>query len=333
MNNLLLERAEEILNNLQNKKIAVIGDVMLDRYFWGNVSRVSPEAPVPVIDLEKETFHLGGAANVANNLLSLGAAPVLFGLTGNDEEGKNFIKYAHKNGLDTSGIFKDNDRKTTVKTRIIGNNQQIARLDNETKVDISMTGIQFIVQQLHSYDDLSAIIFEDYNKGTITKKLIEDVLYIAALKKIPIFVDPKEKYFFDYKNVTVFKPNKKEAATALGRELKSRDDVIEAGEIIKERTNAKNLLITLGSEGMILFDEKGNNQSVPTIARNVADVSGAGDTAIATLSAAYAGGADIYEAAALANYAAGVVCESPGIVSIQTDILLKSVKKNMNNGK
>lgn len=328
MENLSLEKAKEILKNIDGKKILVIGDVMLDRYFWGSVSRVSPEAPVPVIDIEKETFHLGGAANVANNLKSLGAEPVIFGLLGNDDNGRKFTKLANQNGLNTMGVFVDADRKTTVKTRVIGNNQQIARLDTESKNEISLTGIQFMISKIMETENIAGIIFEDYNKGTISKKLIEDVLYVTEWKKIPVFVDPKENYFFEYKNVTVFKPNKKEAATALNMELTDKESVIEAGNIIKNKISAQNVLITLGSDGMILFDSKGNFKSVPTRARNVADVSGAGDTAIATLAAAYTSGSDIYEAAALSNFAAGVVCESPGIVSITPEALLKSVEKN-----
>lgn len=328
MDKLNLNRARQIINGFQGKNIAVIGDVMIDKYYWGNVSRVSPEAPVPVIDLKKESFHLGGAANVANNLKSLGVVPYLFGLLGRDDNGKLFLTEAKNNGIKINGLYRDANRKTTVKTRIIGNNQQIARLDNETKDEIDITGIQYIIEQLNDLDNLDAIIFEDYNKGTINKKLIEDVLYLAEMKKINVFVDPKDTNFFEYKNVEVFKPNRKEASNALKIDIKNKEDAYASGIKLKEKLNAKNILLTLGSEGMILIDENNKQYSVPTRARNVADVSGAGDTAIATLAAAYTSGASIAEAASLSNYASGVVCESPGIVSIKIDDLLKSIEKN-----
>lgn len=328
MINLKLKRAADILDNIKNKNIAVIGDVMIDKYYWGNVSRVSPEAPVPVIDLKKETYHLGGAANVVSNLKSLRANPFIFGLLGNDDNGKLFIKHSHDIGISTIGLYRDKQRPTTVKTRIIGNNQQIARLDKEVKNEIDIIGIQYIIEKLNNIEHLDAIIFEDYNKGTINNKLIEDVLYLAKIKSIPVFVDPKENNFFEYKNVELIKPNKKEASIALKRELDSNEEIINAGKILKDKLNCSNLLLTMGADGMMLFDSDNNISSVPTRARSVADVSGAGDTAIATLTAAFTAGADIYEASAMANFASGVVCEQAGIVSIKPEELLKSIEFN-----
>ena len=330
MHGLNEERALELLNNCKNKVIAVIGDVMLDRYFWGAVSRVSPEAPVPVVDVERETFHLGGAANVANNLKSLGLVPILCGSIGDDNPGQRFKEISKESGINTSGLYSNPDRPTTVKTRIIGNNQQIVRLDIENRSPIIEEGKNHIINILKKQEGLAGIIFEDYNKGTITKSLISELMPWAREKKIPVFVDPKYDNFFDFKNVSVFKPNRKEACNALGYELKNHDNVIRAGKELLERLECDNVLLTLGSDGMMLFESNGNISSVPTRARHVADVSGAGDTAIATLSAAIAGGAGVSEAAAMANYASGAVCERPGIVSIEIDDLLYSVRKNMN---
>lgn len=327
MQNLTDKRAEEIISSFQGKRLAVIGDVMLDRYFWGSVSRISPEAPVPVIDVERESFHLGGASNVAHNLKSLGIEPLLCGVIGDDNSGRSFVDICEHAGIDCSGIFIDKHRPTTVKTRVIGNNQQIARLDREVRNDLTADGELFILNIIRNMRELAGIIFEDYNKGAVTNILIRETITYAKLNNIPIFVDPKFINFFSYKGVTVFKPNKREAREALGISIKTEDDILLAGKTLLTRLGCENILLTLGKDGMMLFESNGDISSVPTRARHVADVSGAGDTAIATLSSAVSGGANIKEAAALANYASGWVCEQPGIVSITTDRLLKTVKE------
>lgn len=329
MINIEISRVKEIITSSKGKKIAVVGDVMLDRYFWGNVSRISPEAPVPVIDLEKETFHLGGAANVANNLRSLGIEPLLCGLIGEDRSGKLFKDIVKESGVNPAGLYEDPSRPTTVKTRIIGNNQQIARLDREIRKPISLQGEKFILEAIEEIKDLSGIILEDYNKGTITQSIIEKVISYANANSIPVYVDPKFDNFFNYKDVFLFKPNKKEAQQALNISLKTKEEIIDAGMKLIRTLHCQNLLLTLGAEGMMLFEKNGNISSVPTIARHIADVSGAGDTAIATLAAAVAGGASVNESASIANYAAGAVCEEPGIVSITSDKIIQTMIKNI----
>lgn len=328
MKELSYNRAVEILNNCKGKKIAIIGDVMLDRYFWGSVSRISPESPVPIVDLEEETFHLGGAANVANNLISLGIQTYLCGVIGDDNSGAKFNEIAISTGIDVSGIYIDSSRPTTVKTRIIGNNQHIARLDREVRTPCNDNYINHVISSIKKIESLVAVILQDYNKGAITSKLIESIIQFCKEKNIPIFVDPKFENFYEYKGVYLFKPNRKEAEQALNKKLKTHDEIIEAGSILLERLNCKNLLMTLGKDGMILFESNGSISEVPTRARHIADVSGAGDTAIATISAAYAGGANIRESSALANYAAGTVCEKPGIVAVKTDDILESIIYN-----
>lgn len=327
---LIYARASEIIEKMKGRNIAVVGDVMLDRYFWGSVSRVSPEAPVPVVDIENETYHLGGAANVAANLKSLGIEPYLCGTIGDDRSGKSFIEIAQNLGINTDGLFQDELRPTTVKTRIIGNNQQIARLDREVRSAISTDGEISILNTLKSIKKLHGIIFEDYDKGAISPSLIRELCHYAKSENIPVFVDPKYSNFFYYREVTLFKPNRKEAEKALNYEIRNKEDLQRAGKDLMDKLKAENVLITLGSEGMMLFGSNGDVASVPTRARKVADVSGAGDTAIATLSAAYAAGATISEAATLANFASGVVCEEPGIVSVTPEALLESVKQNEN---
>lgn len=328
MHTLSESRVQDLLGQWKGKHIAVVGDLMLDRYFWGSVHRVSPEAPVPVVDVERESFHLGGASNVANNLKALGATPLMLGVIGNDNSGKQLLDIVEESGLEISGIIADENRPTTVKTRVIGNNQQIARLDREVKtaIDTTVAAKLHVVLQEHQ-STLAGIILQDYNKGVITPLVIEQTIAFASAHGIPVHVDPKFQNFFEYRGVTLFKPNKKETQDALGFSLNSDSDVQQAGTLLLERLQCENVLITLGAKGMMLFEKNGETSSVATKARHVADVSGAGDTVIATLSAAVAGGACVREAAALANVAAGVVCAEPGIVAIEPKALLAAVRE------
>ena len=322
MKNLNKTRVKEIFKNFAGKKIAVIGDIMLDRYFWGSVTRVSPEAPVPVIDLEHETFHLGGAANVASNLNSLGIKSILCGIIGDDNSAEMFEQICKERGIDPSGLYKDSNRPTTVKTRIIGNNQQIVRLDREVRDVINAEGEKHILTTLKNNSDIESIIFGDYDKGAVSTSLIKDVLKYAKSNNIEVYVDPKFANFFAYKGVTAFKPNKKEAAQALKIDIKTEDEVKKAGALLLEKLNCENVLLTLGDKGMMLFEASGNIHHVDTKARLVSDVSGAGDTVIATLAACKSGGATMTEAATIANIAAGYVCGEPGIVSVTKDDIL-----------
>jgi rfaE bifunctional protein kinase chain/domain len=322
-----IDRINTIVTAARDKCVAVVGDIMLDRYFWGNVSRISPEAPVPVVDIERETFHLGGASNVAMNLQSLGLQPLMIGVIGEDAAGSKVVETLRGSGMSERGIIRDAGRPTTVKTRIIGNNQQIARLDREVKVPVQDTLAKRLLAVLEEDSgNLAGIILEDYNKGVMTKVVIQDVVALAQHHAIPVFVDPKFANFFAYTNVTLFKPNKKETQDALGYTLASDEDILRAGKELLERLQCESVLITLGARGMMLAERGGRVSSVPTRARHVADVSGAGDTAIATLAAAVAGGATLVEAASLANSAAGAVCEEPGIVAISPQRLIEAVR-------
>ena len=318
---------EKLLENANNKTIVVVGDVMLDQYFWGEVSRVSPEAPVPVVDIFDESYHLGGAANVAQNLISLGIKPVLCGLLGNDNRGKRFIEICDKMNINSCGLYKDENRITTVKSRVIGNNQQIVRMDREVKNPIDTVGENFIYEKIINLETVDGIIFEDYDKGTISPNLIQKIISWAKTKNIPVFVDPKFNNFKNYQGATLFKPNKKETEIGLEMKLDSKEQIFSAGRKLLEEHNLENVLITLGADGMILFEKDGTVSSVPTIARKVADVSGAGDTAIATLTAMFVLGATLEEAAIIANFAAGIVCEKPGIVAIEKNELIEAAKK------
>lgn len=323
-----VERAKYLISKCEGKRIAVVGDVMLDRFFWGTVNRISPEAPVPVVELEEETAHLGGASNVANNLRNLGVTPILCGVIGNDNSGNLFLEIAKQNGIDVSGIYVDPTRPTTVKTRIIASNQHIVRVDREVREPISEDAHLFILEKIANERQLDGIIFQDYNKGTITAKLIHRLVSLANEKEIPTFVDPKFENFFEYKNTTVFKPNRKEAQQALNLKLKSKEQIAEAGIELLKRLNARAILLTLGADGMALIESETEISFVPTRARKVADVSGAGDTTIATFAAIYSTGASMKESATIANYAAGTVCEEPGVVPITIEKLLETIRKN-----
>lgn len=320
------ERIQQIFEGLKNKKIAIIGDLMLDVYIWGKVGRISPEAPVPVVDVAEESFRFGGAANVGLNIKALGGIPLLIGVIGYDREASIFDSILEENQFIKDGIFVDEERPTTVKTRIIAHSQHVVRIDKEDRNYISEEFEIKIINYLKSHrEDLKVIILEDYNKGVLTKSLIKNVIKFANENKILITVDPKFDNFFEYKNVTLFKPNKKETEDIMGFQLDSEEKIFQAGKELREKLNAKYVLLTRGEKGMSLFSSEDRFDSIPTKARNVADVSGAGDTVIAALSMALAADADIKEAATIANLAAGLVCEEVGIVPIDKEHLLKNL--------
>jgi len=320
------QRLDEIYERFNNKRIFVIGDLMLDVYIWGKVGRISPEAPVPIVEVEEESYRFGGAANVGMNIKSLGGIPILVGVIGYDREGTVIDALIKENNIERDGVFYDEDRPTTVKTRIIAHNQHVVRIDKEDRSEISSDLenkiLQFIQQRKNEID---GIILQDYNKGVLTKSLIKQVIDFASQNNILITVDPKFDNFFEYRNVTVFKPNRKETEDALGFKLDSEERVLEAGQQLKEKLNPEYLLLTRGEKGMTLFSKNGDVHTIPTRARKVADVSGAGDTVIATITMALAAGAEIEEASTIANLAAGLVCEEVGVVPINRELLYKTL--------
>ena len=308
-------------------RIAVIGDLMLDRYLFGSVTRMSPEAPVPVLDIEVTETRLGGAANVGHNIHSLSATPLLIGVVGDDSKGNLMRTLLGDMGFDVSGIITDPERPTTIKTRVVAGSQQMLRVDQEKKHPISDATEDKILAVLEkNIGSLSAIILEDYNKGVLSESLIRSVKTLAKKHNIPTFVDPKFDNFFAYQGVTVFKPNRKEMQDALGYKTKTDEDINRAGFSLLEKLGAENVLLTLSEKGMRLF-ERGSSEpfTIPTMAREVADVSGAGDTVIATLAVACACGANVRQAAVMANRAAGIVVEDLGIVPIYKDQLFDAL--------
>jgi D-glycero-beta-D-manno-heptose-7-phosphate kinase len=333
MVNLTSDRLSQIHQGFAGKRIAVVGDLMLDRYFWGKVCRISPEAPVPVVEIDNESTRLGGAANVANNIASLGGIPIMIGVVGNDAGAESLRMLVSEKGFPTSGVVVDGSRPTTMKTRVIAHGQHVVRIDQEEKVDLNIDTQNRVLAALENQiTSLDGIILEDYNKGVLTKGLIQSIIRLAKDHKKPVTVDPKSNNFFEYQGVSVFKPNRKEAEEALGRRINTFEDMEGAARDLLAKLHAENVLLTLGEKGMILLERNGSLSHVETKARHVADVSGAGDTVIATLTMSMVAGASVRESAALANYAGGIVCGEVGIVPIEKEILIQTILKDNSNG-
>ncbi|MBN2571732.1 MAG: D-glycero-beta-D-manno-heptose-7-phosphate kinase [Ignavibacteriales bacterium] len=330
MLNMNLDKLLALKKNFCGRKIAVIGDLMIDGYFWGVVNRISPEAPVSVVEVGEEFFRFGGAANVALNILKLNAIPIPIGVVGKDNNADIFNSLLFEAGIKKDGIIIDEERPTTCKTRVIAANQHVVRIDKEKKHPISTEVQQKIITFLtENISDIDAIILQDYNKGVLTKELIQEIIIISNNNKKIVAVDPKFDNFFEYKNVTVFKPNKKETESVLGIKIDTPEKLKFAGNELLSRLNSKYVLITLGPEGIVLFEKDKPLIQIPTKARKVADVSGAGDTVISTLTLALCAGADIQEAAYLANYAGGLVCEEVGIIPIEIEKLFEQIQSEM----
>ena len=314
----------QIINDFAGKKICVIGDLMIDEYLIGKVSRISPEAPVPVVNIQKRELRLGGAANVALNLASLGISPYLIGVIGDDNGGVRMGELLSAKGLNEEYIVTEPGRITTRKTRVLADNQHITRVDRENVHPISGETQDKILRAFEEIvHEIDAVIFEDYNKGVLTDGLIHAIIERANEAGKIITVDPKKENFFAYQNVTLFKPNVKEAEEASGKSMRATADLERYGRDLQKKLRCQYLLITRGSSGMSLFAD--NVIHVPTLARQVSEVSGAGDTVISTLTGALCAGASVEEAAILSNIAAGYVVEQVGIVPITREILRKRV--------
>ncbi|MGI8950529.1 MAG: bifunctional heptose 7-phosphate kinase/heptose 1-phosphate adenyltransferase [Chitinophagaceae bacterium] len=317
---------DKLFSEFSNLKVAVVGDVMLDTYWWGKVERISPEAPVPVVALRKKEQRIGGAGNVALNTVSLGAETTLFSVTGDDEDADLLMNLLQQQHIDTKYIVKSQERITTNKIRIISRNQQMMRLDSEHTKDISLDDEQLLVNNFSSFVKRyqpAVVIFEDYNKGVLTESLIQSIIQICKEQNIVTTVDPKRKNFFSYKNVDIFKPNLKEVKEGLNlltddtSEITLKNIHTQLNQVLQHRIS----LITLSEKGV--FIQKGNyTKIIPSHIRNVADVSGAGDTVIAVASLVYAVTKDITLAAKIANLAGGIVCEEVGTVAINPEKLL-----------
>ncbi len=323
------KRAQQILDNAKGRRIAVIGDLMLDRYLWGRVSRISPEAPVPVVEIDSETIGLGGAGNVVSNLQTLGAWPIPFGAVGQDSAGEVLSGILKNICSDVRGILKISTRPTSEKTRIIASDQHVVRADRESVIDLKDDEADTLIAALEDVlPEVDAVIVQDYNKGVVTPRVIEGAVAAAKRQGVPIAVDPKFNNFFAFKGVTVFKPNTKEIEAVLGVRLDSDAQIEQAGRTLFDRLGCRHILVTRGDQGMTLFHDPNKVEHIRTRAMKVHDVSGAGDTVISTLVVGMTGGGSLDESAVLANYAAGIACGEVGVVSIERDRLISTIERD-----
>lgn len=321
----------ELFSAFDKMNVLVIGDVMIDNYLWGKVERISPEAPVPIVSVQKKEARLGGAANVAINIQSLGATPILCAVIGGDSNGRDFLDLLQQMNMSAEGLFQSIDRPTTIKTRIIGNNHQMLRVDEEKEEDITITERKQLVNRINAIikrKKIDVIIFEDYDKGLISKSLIEQVTKAAKAKNIPVAVDPKRRNFNHYRHIDLFKPNLKELREGMKLDLEKADakSITEAVKKLSSEHNIKNTLVTLSDKGVIIVGGE-SAELIPAHYRNITDVSGAGDTVISVAALCLAAGADNHQMALLANLAGGLVCEKVGVVPIEKNQLFKEAVK------
>jgi rfaE bifunctional protein kinase chain/domain len=320
---------QALFETFKTKKIIVLGDVMLDAYIIGNVTRISPEAPVPIVNFDRSEQRLGGAANVALNLSALDAKAIVCSVIGNDQDGENLINLLKENAISAEGIVRSKTRKTTVKTRVLGNNQQLLRIDSEQTNDISREEEHELLEKIKNLIEqgIDALIFEDYNKGTLSANLIAKVIELCVKNNIPTTVDPKKTNFFAYKGVTLFKPNLKELKEGLNVNFSMNDKVAfeNAVDELRLKLNHKITFITLSEHGVFIKNDV-RKKLVPAHVRTIADVSGAGDTVISLATLCLCSDLEIEDIAEISNLAGGLVCEKTGVVSIDKNELLQELQ-------
>ncbi|MEK6690220.1 MAG: D-glycero-beta-D-manno-heptose-7-phosphate kinase [Nitrospirota bacterium] len=321
------KRIIEIINNFSKKTILVVGDIIMDQYIWGNVSRISPEAPVPVVDVKEESYLLGGAANVLNNIISLGGKAMVCGVIGHDDIGRMIIHELRIREIDTGGIIVESDRPTTIKTRIVAHSQQVVRYDREKKEDINKSSREIIKGYLkNKLFEIDGIIISDYYKGVVTKELVKEIISIVNNRGLPILADPKVGHFDLYEGLTLITPNIFEASTGSGVSIHDNKSLEMAGMALIEKLRCKATLITRGEEGMTLIEDNREVTYIPAVAKKVFDVTGAGDTVIGVMALAIAAGATLKESAVIANHAAGIVVGKVGTAVIGVEELKRSLQ-------
>jgi len=320
---------KENIDRFPRARVIVIGDIIMDEYIWGDVSRISPEAPVPVVDVEHETKTLGGASNVIYNMATLGARPVLCGVIGDDRTGRQILNKVDQMGLKTDGMVVEPGHPTSIKTRIVAHNQQVVRFDRESKKNIGPESIEKILDFIgKNLDTIDAIVISDYGKGVISAPLMKglrDLVRQASEGSIIIAVDPKTGNFEYYHEVDVITPNHHEAGSYCGFEIYDDDTLTQAGRKMLDELKCRSVLITQGKDGVTLFENGGEITHIPTVAKKVFDVTGAGDTVIGTFSLGLASGLDLKSAAVLSNFAAGIVVGEVGTSTVSAEELKKAV--------
>jgi rfaE bifunctional protein kinase chain/domain len=307
---------------LASARALVIGDIILDAYVWGDVTRISPEAPVPVVEVREETRTLGGAANVVHNMVTLGARPLLCGVVGRDREGKEILDRLKSLGLSTDGVLFDVGRPTTIKTRVVARSQQVIRFDQESRATISARTVnRFLRFVEHTIPEFDVIVVSDYGKGMVAGSLMEGIMVMAKKAAIPVAVDPRVNHAAHYRGVDVMTPNHHEAGMLCGLEIAGDQTLMRAGHLLLDTFGCRLVLITRGKDGMSLFEADGKVHHIPTVARKVFDVTGAGDTVIATFSLGLAAALDPKAAAVIANVAAGIVVGEVGTSAVRAEDL------------
>src|ERR1044071_199942 len=326
MTQITQQRADELLRRASERFIVVYGDVMLDEFVWGDVTRISPEAPVPVVDIRRESVHLGGAANVLANLVALGTRSSVVGVTGNDSANDRLRVELKEAGASNDTLIVDESRPTTLKTRIIAHSQWVVRADRERRDRVDERTEERIIEVLtRTIPEADAFVVSDYDKGAVTPRVLAEVLPLAYKRGIPVLVDPKIRNFDAYRPATLVPPNHHEALRLSNMEDHSDEGLKRAAHLIRGRLDCESVLITRGERGMMLLESYHEPVYVETVAREVYDVTGAGDTVIATLAAALAGGASMLEAAILANHAAGIVVGKVGTATASADEIVESI--------
>jgi len=320
---------EKIFESFNSLKVLIIGDVMLDSYIWGAVERISPEAPVPIINVKKKNFRLGGAANVALNVSSLGAAPILCALIGDDDDGKKLLQRMEERGMTKEGIVVSKERPTTVKTRVIASHQHVVRVDEESDHEANAAEEKAMMDKIAKLlPQCQVVIFEDYDKGAINPSIIDKTVALANKHNIPTVVDPKKRNFLAYKNVTLFKPNLKELREGLKTEINASNQkqVEQATATLKEKLQARGVMVTLSEHG-VFIDFENQKIKLPAHQREIADVSGAGDTVVSVAALCAALKLNAKSIASLSNLAGGLVCQHVGVVPIDKNELMSEALK------
>ncbi|GLI34796.1 D-glycero-beta-D-manno-heptose-7-phosphate kinase [Desulforhabdus amnigena] len=318
----------EAIERFPHRRILVVGDLMLDLFIWGEVRRISPEAPVPVVEVCEESRLLGGTANVVHNVASLGGQVLVTGIIGDDGPGEELMQLLRSIHVPTEGLVVETGRPTTIKTRIIAQNQQVVRFDRECRIPLRRESVGDILSHIAgNLENIDGIIVSDYAKGVVTPEFMDALRSLTATCRFPVIVDPKVQHTELYRHFTMITPNHHEASRMSGIEIRDEKSLVEAGRILLKRLQCKTVLITRGKEGMSLFHQDGEVFHIPTVARRVFDVTGAGDTVIATLALGIVAGLSMVEAALLANLAAGIVVGEVGTTAVAASQLFQTVEK------
>ncbi|MBC8417966.1 MAG: D-glycero-beta-D-manno-heptose-7-phosphate kinase [Proteobacteria bacterium] len=323
------EALKQYIDRFVKARVLVLGDIIMDHYIWGDVTRISPEAPVPVVEVKQETKMLGGAANVIRNMATLGARPVLCGVVGDDSTGQEILSALTHMALKTDGVVSEKGRLTSIKTRIVAHNQQVVRFDRESRAPVRPESIQKVLDFIsENLDTIDTIVISDYGKGLISGPLMMGMRELArsgAGRRTIIAVDPKTGNFEYYQGVDVITPNHHEAGIYCGFQIVDEDTLMRAGRQMLSNLNCRSVLITQGKDGMTFFEKHGETTHIPTVAKKVFDVTGAGDTVIATIALGLAAGLDFKSAAILSNFAAGIVVGEVGTSAVKAEDLKKAI--------